>query len=344
MRGEPKDGLAFHGRARELVEKWVRQKPTDFEIRSLLRRVYKNLGYVHDARTRQYEQARDYYAKVLEVDEQLARENPAVFDLQWLWAGDLWQTGVLIYRSTEDYVRAAALAKEALERFERLDREHPRDPEIQRGLRRTTLLLSKAQAKAGHTDEAIRHLKSFRALLDKLEGDRAAIAAESPFDHAQDYSDLGMVLQKTGQTAEALRSFQRSVDLYRKVLKEEPGHQLALGNLAETYCGQGALQRRAGRPVEALHSLQETRILLTKLSSRDSCDHYNEAVACAQLSLLVSDPAEKRTLTEEAMAALRRALAAGLTRAAELRTSPDLDPLRSRKDFQEFLAQVAKKR
>jgi hypothetical protein len=104
------------------------------------------------------------------------------------------------------------------------------------------------------------------------------------------------------------------------------------------------LQRQGGRAEEALHSLRETRALLTKLSSCDACDHYNEAVACAQLSLLVSDPAEKRTLMEEAMGALRRALAAGFTRVAELKTTPDLDPLRSREDLQKLLAELARKR
>jgi serine/threonine protein kinase/tetratricopeptide (TPR) repeat protein len=343
VRGEPKDALAFHGRCRELVEKWARQKPTDFEIRRLLRFVYKNLGYVHEERTRNYEQARDYYAKVLELDEQLARENPAVFQLQWLWAGDLWQMGGLVYDRISDYAKAAALAREALERFERLDREHPHDPEIQLGLGRTYLLYSKAQAKSGHPDEAIRFERRLRDLLDHLGRDRAALAAIDSVNLGYLYSGLGFVQQETGQTAEALHSFAQAVEFYRKVLIASPRH-IAQGELAGTYCAQGVLQRRAGQLPEALHSLQEARALFTKLPSPNESDHYDHAVACAQLSLLVGGQAEKRKLTEEAMDALRQALAAGFTRVAELRTSPDLDPLRSRKDFQKLLAGLGKKR
>jgi serine/threonine protein kinase/tetratricopeptide (TPR) repeat protein len=344
MRGEAEAALAFHGRARDIVEKWARQKPTDFEIRRLLRYVYKNLGYVHDARTRRYEEARNYYAKVLELDEQLARENPAVPDFQRVWAGDLLQMGELICSSTGNYAQAATLAQQGLQHLERLNREHPHDPEIQKGLRTTSLFLSKAQAKAGQSEEASRSLQRFRALLAQLEQDSAAMAAIIPFDYAEDYLNLGLVEQDTGQTAEALRSLGRAVELYRKILIESPRHQLALGCLVETYCRRGVLQRRAGRLKEAAHSFQEARSLLTKLSSQDAGDHYNEAVACAQLSFLASESAEKRTLTEAAMAALRQALAAGFMRVAELKTSPDLDPLRSRKDFQELLAEVGEKR
>jgi serine/threonine protein kinase len=344
MHGEPRDALAFHGRARDLVEKWARRKPSDFEIRRLLRYVYKNLGYVHDARTHDYEKAREYYGKVLELDEQFTRENPAVVEFPRLWAGDLWQTAALTYSATEDYAQTAELAGTALQHFERLDRVYPRDPEIQHGLRQTASLLSKAQVRAGHSDLALRSLERFRALLERLERDPAALAAESPFDHAQAYSDLGLVQQMTGRPVEALRSYQRAVELYRKILLDSPEHQLALGNLAEAYCGQGVLQRRAGQFTDAMQSLQAVRALLPKLSCPDGCDHFNEAVACAQLTLLVSEPAEKRELTEAAVAALRRALAAGFTRRTELKTNPDLDPVRSHKDFPELLAAAGKKR
>jgi tetratricopeptide (TPR) repeat protein len=342
MQGSAEEALAFHGRARDIAEKWAQQKPTDSRFRQLLRRVYKNLGYVHDARTGRYDQARSYYAKVLELDEQLARENPAVFDYQWLYAGDVWQMADLIYDRTTDYDGVARLAQQALRQYERLDREYPHDPQVQKGLRRNSLLLGKAQAKAGRTEEAIRSLQRFRALLDQLEQDPAALAVEEPYDLAGYHAGLGFAQQHIGQTAEALQSLEQAVGLYRRVLEHSPEHQKAVRCLAETCCTLGSLQRRARRLAEAENSFKEVRTLLTKVSSPDCCDHYNQAVACAQLTL-IAEEANKRALADEAMGALRRALPAGFPRVAELKTNPDLDPLRSRKDFQDLLTGTGKR-
>jgi tetratricopeptide (TPR) repeat protein len=340
MQGSAEEALAFHGRARDIAEKWAQQKPTDSQFRLLLRYVYKNLGFVHDTRTRQYHQARHYYTKVLELDEQFVRENPAVFEYQWLWGGDVWQMATLIYDQT-DYDGAARLAQQALQHFERLDREHPHDPQVQQSLRRNSLLLGRALAYAGRTEEAIRSLQHFRALLDQLEQDPAALAVEEPFTVAGYHAGLGFAQQRIGQAGEALHSLERAAGLYRSVLEESPGHQ-ALGCLADTFCALGSLQRRAGRLAEAANCFKEVRTLLTKVSSPDSCDHYNQAVACAQLTL-IAEEAGKGALADEAMGALRRALAAGFQRVAELKTNPDLDPLRSRKDFQELLTGTGKR-
>jgi tetratricopeptide (TPR) repeat protein len=339
--GSVEEALAFHGRARDIAEKLAQQKPTDSLFRRLLRHVYKNLGYAYDARTNQYDQARYYYTKVLELDEQFARENPAVFDYQWLCAADAWQMAGLIYARTTDYDGAARLAQQALRHFERLDREYPHDPQVQKGLRLNSLLLGKAQAKAGHTEEAVRSLQRFRALLDQLEQDPAALAVEQPFDIAGYHAGLGFAQQQIGKTAEALHSLERAAGLYRKLLDESPGHK-ALGCLADTCCALGSLQRRAGRLADAENCFKEVRTLLTKVSSPDCCDHYNQAVACAQLTL-IAEEASKRALADEAIGALRRALAAGFPRVAELKTNPDLDPLRSRKDFQELLTGTGKR-
>jgi tetratricopeptide (TPR) repeat protein len=342
MQGSAEEALAFHGRARDIAEKWARQRPTDSRFQRLLRRAYKNVGYVHDARTHQYDQARYYYSKVLELDEQFARENPAVFDYQLIWANDVWQMAGLLYGRTTDYDGAARLAQQALRHFERLDREYPHDPQVRKGLRLNSVLLGKAQARAGHTEEAILSLQRFSALLDQLERDRAALALEEPFIIAGYHADLGFAQQQIGQTAEARHSLERAVGLYRKILEESPGHQYVLASLAETCCALASLQRRAGRLAEAENSFKEVRTLLTKVSSPDCCDHYNQAVACAQLTLIAEEPS-KRALADEAIGALRQALAAGFPRVAELKTNPDLDPLRSRKDFLELLTGTGKR-
>ena len=100
--------------------------------------------------------------------------------------------------------------------------------------------------------------------------------------------------------------------------------QTGLGRLAE-----------ARRALERAIEIYQNRSTLT--------GHYNLACAESRLSALApSDPvggtaagrAEREAHAERAIAALRRAMAAGLRDVASLRLDTDLDPIRSRPDFQ----------
>jgi hypothetical protein len=79
----------------------------------------------------------------------------------------------------------------------------------------------------------------------------------------------------------------------------------------------------------------------------DGYNLYNLACFRSLLSGLASRPgsglttAEASTLGEQAVETLRRAVAAGLQDVAYMRRDTDLDPLRSRPDFQRLLMDLA---
>ena len=105
----------------------------------------------------------------------------------------------------------------------------------------------------------------------------------------------------------------------------------------------GNLKRAAGQYPEAAASFREAIVLLEGLPSRTPEDHYN--VACYHASLAgVADQirggitsAAARTEADHAMADLRRAVAAGFRMLSLIAIDHDLDPLRSRADFQELM-------
>jgi hypothetical protein len=90
--------------------------------------------------------------------------------------------------------------------------------------------------------------------------------------------------------------------------------------------------------------LQAARALVEKLPERGPDDHYNLACILAQTSALAdADQATQATAdADQALAALRQAVAAGYKDVKHLAEDKNLDPLRSRKDFQELLAGLQK--
>src|SRR5262249_49979634 len=98
----------------------------------------------------------------------------------------------------------------------------------------------------------------------------------------------------------------------------------------------------AGRPAEALVNLRKAEPLIERLPDVAPGTLYTLACAYAQYStaarrsaedLTPAERAECEAYADRAMAALRRAVAAGFSHVGPMRRGPDLDPLRPRRDF-----------
>jgi hypothetical protein len=115
-----------------------------------------------------------------------------------------------------------------------------------------------------------------------------------------------------------------------------------------TYLGHvGGIHRQAGRPIEAATSINQSVAILERLPTREPIDRYNLACGHAQLAGLAAVPgsgmtaAEGRAEAERAMQWLHRAVAAGYRNVALMQRDLDLDPLRSRDDFQILMMDLA---
>jgi hypothetical protein len=111
----------------------------------------------------------------------------------------------------------------------------------------------------------------------------------------------------------------------------------------------GQLQIDDGKLHEGRRTLQEARQLIDTLPRLQSEDYFHLARLRAQLSRLAGaakplatdrEGAEQQPYLDQALDALRKAVAAGFDDAAKLKEDPTLDPVRGRDDFRKLLAQL----
>jgi hypothetical protein len=109
----------------------------------------------------------------------------------------------------------------------------------------------------------------------------------------------------------------------------------------------GRLQQEAGHGAEAASALRQAVEIMEQLPRPTSGDRYDLACYHALLSGALDRPnsgssaAESRTSAQRAMRRLREAVAAGYRDLPHMRIDHDLDPLRSRLDFQLLMMDLA---
>ncbi|MEZ4387941.1 MAG: hypothetical protein R3D98_10285 [Candidatus Krumholzibacteriia bacterium] len=166
---------------------------------------------------------------------------------------------------------------------------------------RSCLMLSDAQRAAGQVDAAFASSTQARGLLDDL---LAARPQDADIVHslAKCHSNLGRLLALRGDREAALAEFTRSV---------------------------GYLERVEGWGPDADYNRACYLALSVPLVPRDPARPT------------AAERARQDALAAEAVAALHRAVADGMTYLEWYQLDTDLDPLRERADFQAFLADLA---
>jgi serine/threonine-protein kinase len=216
------------------------------------------------------------------------------------------------------------------------------DPEVRSGLSSSLDNLGNVHFFAGRTAEA---RQAYQAALDLGE----ALARENPaVREYQDkrilfHIDLGHALLGAGEDAEAQRLFARALELGQQ-LPEGRSMQFSSGSI---HRGLGKLLRKQGRTAGALEALQQAvRIGETNPGGQKPFSTYELACARALCSAVVGEgksevtPAEraaKRRYADEALAALRQAVAEGWASVAWMDRDPDLDALRGRPEFERLM-------
>ena len=171
--------------------------------------------------------------------------------------------------------------------------------------------MSRLKSRERQTATALEFSEHARTLLDQL-------AARHPkdlgyqVDLSRCHSFIGRLLQTSGKSAEALRSFQRAVDILESLPKLDPAnsYQLAV-NLALSVSLIGA--------------------------SGDS------AVLDDEASLSPANRLRRQVYGKRAVAAVNRAISGGFGNPELYKSDADLDSLRDRPDFQKSLGELAKR-
>jgi hypothetical protein len=151
------------------------------------------------------------------------------------------------------------------------------------------------------------------------------------------------ILQRRAGAPGARQSLERSVPIRDALARDDPTsfhYQVAL---TRSYLLLAIEQAAAGDPDEALIAIRKAEEIAGRSPHVPSNTFYNLACAYAQCSAAARrgegdlDPTERAASEDDAnraVAALRRAVAAGFANVPLIRRDVDLDPLRPRRDFQ----------
>jgi hypothetical protein len=111
---------------------------------------------------------------------------------------------------------------------------------------------------------------------------------------------------------------------------------------------RGVALQKLGRPGEAVEAYRESITLLEGLEKPEADDVYDLACSHALIHGVASEKGSGLTATaafaagEQAIATLRRAIAAGYRGLADMRRNTELDSLRKRPEFGKLLAELEK--
>ena len=120
-------------------------------------------------------------------------------------------------------------------------------------------------------------------------------------------------------------------------------------DLASTLSQLGIAQRRGGRPADAVASFRKAIVIMEGLPTLTPGQHYELACYRARLAEVAAasgsgvTAAEGQAAADQALAALRQAVAAGYRNVAHMKSDTDLDALVPRPDFQQLLQELEAK-
>jgi serine/threonine-protein kinase len=150
---------------------------------------------------------------------------------------------------------------------------------------------------------------------------------------------VGELHSRAGRPTDAAGAFEQAFRLRARVLATRKDSNRAADALAETGLALAGAYA-ADRPDDARATLQTCRAALRALPRRSAGDELRLAEVAAALARLTPDSS---AFTDEAMAALRAAVAAGPVEAAALAKNPHFAVLKERTDFRGLLWQLERK-
>jgi serine/threonine protein kinase len=332
-----------------LLEKCVTEQPNVVSHRAKLAEILRALGELLEGND-----ARAAFAKARALGEEVVVEVPAVPRFRSELAFTLMLAGSLA-RNSKLYGEALPLHEKAVRLGEALARDHPEMVEFQRVLANSLTHHGLTLTEAGRPAEAV-------PLHERAKGVYEAISRKNPSDIAATSSvagtlnNLGMALAKLGRHEEAIRAFREAIPLQLTCLDRDPRTAQYRSWLSNHYQNLGKSLRARGRKDEAL-AVSQTRFDMLKQAppeQRDEAIHYHVACEMAQTVPLVgrgksdagltaAERAERKKYADRAVEEFRLALADGFVDLPLFLADEDLDPIRSRDDFKQLIAELQKK-
>jgi tetratricopeptide (TPR) repeat protein len=173
------------------------------------------------------------------------------------------------------------------------------------------------------------------------------VADANPFDTravsglGARYYNIGELQRETGRPVEALRSFERAREIFQRLADDNLTTSDYQVRLSQCHFEIGLLLQSTGRMDEARRSLEKCLDILDKSEHPSADDLYNKACLLARISALSGPGGGDGATVDRAMQTLREAIASGFRNRDHMAKDGDLDPLRSRPDFQLLMIDLA---
>jgi serine/threonine-protein kinase len=339
--GRWQEAEASLNQACELWERMGQDDARDLGTRVEHGRTLMNLAVLH-LRGRRWRDAEAATARALPVVTRLARENPSLLEAQIILANTHWAAGVG-YHLTDQPGKALPAYQELLAAAERVTRASPREPGLPLTVVGCRLSIANLLFEMGREQEA---LARSGQIVQELEAQSAEVKRQpgNRFDLMMAYVNRALALGGMGRAAESAADWERALSydvglftnlmkFHRAIMEDRlPGKDSA-PFYRQNFAATMAEMERIDHAFFVMPSWLYPWAEMCALSS---------AAARADERL---PEAERQQRAERYAAAgvalLRRVAASGYFRVPgrlrQVQTDRELDALRSRQDFQEFL-------
>jgi serine/threonine-protein kinase len=335
--GDTSGALASCKEARRLTEDLEATAGSDMRVQAVLGQAHHLMGRLLRQTATQAEALAEF-ERALTIRQKLANSHPDLLRPQ----SELAQT----YFEFGDMLRLTGRPAEALEAVERalairqkLADAHPGLLQCQSDLAQSYRVLGSFLHLTGRSNEALAALRTSLEIRRRLVEANPNVT-EFEFQLARCHDFVGWIYRQTGKPAEALAAFERAITILSRLANDHPTVIEFPRILAVCYGHTGGIHSEAGRPLEAAAAVRRAVSLLEQLPALEPIDRHNLACGHAQLASIAALPgsgmtaAEGLAEAERAMQWLHGAVAAGYRNVAVMQRDHDLDPLRSRPDFQ----------
>jgi eukaryotic-like serine/threonine-protein kinase len=326
-----------------IQEKQAAAYPQTAEYRFALAKTYRESGFIHHRLVRP-ERAAKRYHQALDILGTLVQDYPTS-EHQSLLA--MTQVNLAtVYNTKGRFDKAEPPLKEAKRIYEgfvqgKLDAL----PEHWQALARSQAILGMAYRGQAQTEQAEKEQQQAVEIFEKLANEHPGVQ-EYLYDVGRCYAELGLTANRAGRPDDAVAHYDKAIAILDGVFAG--GLRAARNPLLNVRIDRAGARAARG---EHAHATAEAEALARQGELRsghvyDLACAFGQAATAADRDNKLS-PAEqarmKARYADRAMEFLQRAVAEGYRYPQMLKTDPDIEPLRTREDFQKLLADLEAK-
>jgi serine/threonine protein kinase/tetratricopeptide (TPR) repeat protein len=342
-KGQMEKADAAFEQALAIQEPQAAAYPEMAEYQYALAKTYRALGYMH-GRLARVDSALKRHQQALDILNKLVRDHRTT-EYQSLLATTQMNLANT-YNTKGWFDEAEPLLKEAQRIYEQLVHDPANAlPEHRESLGQCLAILGMAYRGQAQTKKAEEAQQRALEILEKLSKEHPGVL-DYLYDVGRCYVELGQTALRGGQFDATVAINDKAIEILRSLVKKDYGAAgpsllkartvRALGLAARGDHAQATAEAEALFQQEGLHSGHYYDLACTYAQASAAVDRDGK--------LSPGDRArQKARYADRAMEFLQKAVAEGYNNPQAIKTDPDVDPLRARKDFQELAAELEAK-